>query len=128
MLEHIEGAAMLSVTRGCGFAALAVFCVMFGLSFDFALSFKVGGVLMLATCLILVLKGWHAPVRPYKRTETWIILPVDKRPTAATAQKLIGNVLRAVYLRFAIWTAAIAVLFLGIAVFVMVFVPGSGLN
>lgn len=128
MLEHIESAAMLSVTRGCGFAALAVFCLMFGFSYDFALSFKVGGVLMLATCGFLLVKAQRALTRPYRSTETWIMLPPDKRPVAATAQKLIGGVLRAVFLRFAAWTAGMAVLFLTLAVFFMIFLPGIGLN
>ncbi|MGD9868458.1 MAG: hypothetical protein AB7U38_10725 [Hyphomicrobiales bacterium] len=128
MLEHIESAAMLSVTRGCGFLALGVFCVMFGLSFDFALAFKVGGVLMLGTALLLLFKARQALTRPYKKTETWIILAPDKRPTPATAQKLIGGVLNAIYYRFALWSAGIAAVFLAIAVLVMIFVPGSGLN
>lgn len=128
MLDHIENAAMLSVTRGCGFAALAVFCFMFGFAFDFALSFKVGGVLMLATCGVLMLKAQQAPTRPYRRTETWIMLPKDKRPVAATAQTLIGGVLRGVFLRFAVGTAGIAVVFLAIAVFLMLFLPGVGLK
>lgn len=128
MLEHIKNAAMLSVTRGCGFLALGVFCVMFGLSFDFALSFKVGGILMLATTGVLLFKAKQARTRSYKKTETWIILAPDQRPTPATAQRLVGGVLSAVYYRFAVWTAGISAVFLALAVLVMVFVPGSGLN
>lgn len=119
---------MLSVTRGCGFAALAIFCLMFGFAYDFALSFKVGGILMLATCGCLMVKAHQAPTRSYRSTETWIILPQDKRPSAAVAQKIIGGVLSQIFLRFAVWTAGIAVLFLALAVFMMVFLPGLGLN
>lgn len=128
MLDHIESAAMLSVTRGCGFAALGVFCIMFGFAFDFALSFKTGGILMLATCGFLMVKAQQAPTRPYRSTETWIMLPGDMRPTAEVAQKIIGRVLRTVFLRFAVWTAGIAALFLAIAAFIMIFLPGAGLK
>lgn len=108
--------------------ALAVFCLMFGFAFDFALSFKTGGVLMLATCGFLLVKAQQAATRPYRSTETWIMLPKDQRPAPTAAQKIIGGVLRAVFLKFALWTAGIAVLFLAIAAFIMMFLPGAGLK
>jgi hypothetical protein len=111
-MEAIENAAFVSVGRASGFAGLAVFCIMFGLSFEPALSARTGGALCLGLTLILSLYGICARARPYKRTEVWLILPKDERPPAGVAQQLIGEALRDTYLWFARQTAMISVVLL----------------
>lgn len=108
-MEHIQNAAMVSVGRACGFAGLAIICVMLGLSFRPELAAKAGGVLFLFLALILYMYGVQARTRPYRRTETWLILKKDKRVPADVAQKIVGEVLRETYLRFATHTAIVAV-------------------
>jgi hypothetical protein len=64
MLARVEYLAELSVARGCGFAALAILTLMVGLSWDAALACRLGGVLVLLVCALLLLKAWRAPYRP----------------------------------------------------------------
>ena len=113
MLERIEAAAERSVARACGFAALGVGCMMVGLSGEtINLALNVGGFLMLLACFVLVFKAWGAQSQPYKRTEVWGMLAPDDRPDAAIAQRVIGSILREVYLRFAMHAALLATGFL----------------
>jgi hypothetical protein len=71
-----------TVLRACGFASLAIFCVMIGMSFTPKLAFQAGGFLTTLMTAILVLKA---------------------------------TILRETYLRFALWTSAIAVTMWSIA-------------
>ena len=64
MLETIEKLAVVSVARGCGFAALAIVTVMVGLSDQIDVACKAGGILTLGTCVILAIRGWTAPRTP----------------------------------------------------------------
>ncbi len=107
-MEAIENAAYISVGRGCGFAGLAVFITMAGLSFDPVLATRMGGFGCLIITGFLVLNGLRARKRPYKRTETWIILPKDKRPPETIAQRVVGETLRETYMWFAYQAALIS--------------------
>ena len=107
-MEAIENAAYVSVGRACGFAGLAVFCLVWGLSFEPVLAASSGGALCLFVALILVFYAWRAPQRSYKRTELWLILEKQKRPPAEVAQQVIGEALRETYIRFARQAAIIA--------------------
>lgn len=111
-MKDIQNAAFVSVGRACGFAGLAVFCLMIGLAFDPALAARVGGALSLVLAIYLYICAWRARQRHYKRTETWLILPDDERPPASVAQRVIGGVLRETYLWFAKAAALVAILLL----------------
>lgn len=100
-MKAIETAALISVGRACGFAGLAILCVMLGLSFEPVLAARAGGLMGLGLAAILALFGMFAQSRAYKETETWLILPKEERPPAAIAQELIGKTLRETYFRFA---------------------------
>ncbi|MDH3738924.1 MAG: hypothetical protein OER92_07000, partial [Alphaproteobacteria bacterium] len=108
-MDAIENAAYISVGRACGFAGLAIFCVIFGLSFEPALAARAGGGLCVALALVLAVYAYRAPTRPYKRTELWLILAKDKRPPAIYAQRVIGNALRETYVWFSRQSAIIAI-------------------
>lgn len=92
-MEAIENAAFISLGRASGFAGLFIFTLMVGLSFDPPVATRVGGLLGIGVWLILMLYGWRATSRPYKRTEAWMILPKDLRPPAVVAQRMIGRAL-----------------------------------
>ena len=94
VMEAIQNAAFVSIGRACGFAGLAIFVLMIGLSFDPPLATRTGGLISLGVTALVLLYGWRAPTRPYKKTETWLILPKEYRPPAGIAQQLIGNTLR----------------------------------
>jgi hypothetical protein len=124
LLETIERLAELSIARGCGFAGLAIFTVMFGLAWDPVMAFRTGGLLSLLACAVLILKGRNAPRRPYKHTELWVILPKDERPKAEVAQQLIGTVLRDVYFKFARQSAYLGAIMLGASLLASAFGVG----
>ncbi len=122
-MNYIQHAAFVSVGRGCAFAGLAVFVMMAGLSFDPLLAARTAGYGCLIITVVLVLNAMRARYRPFKRTETWIILPKDKRPPEAVAQRLVGETLRETYLWFAqqgamisafVWATALAMQLAGV--------------
>src|SRR4029078_2487832 len=98
-----------SVLRACGFASLAIFCVMVGMSFMPREAFQTGGFLTTAMTLVLILKAFEARTKDYRRTEMWLYLEKDQRPPARYAQWASATVLRETYLTFALWTSAISV-------------------
>jgi len=111
-MKTIQNAAFVSVGRAAGFAGLAIVCVMLGLAFEPANALKVGGGLCLIVAVVLYAYGRHALVRPYRHTETWLILPKDDAPPGAVAQRVIGQALHDTYLWFAFQATIVgAVLF-----------------
>jgi hypothetical protein len=100
--------AVLSVRRACGFAALAILTVMFGLAAEPYLSLKSGAVLTTLVAAVLAWKTLEAPTRNYKHTELWIML--ERTPEAAHHQvgRMINSTLREVYLWHAERAAMIA--------------------
>ena len=108
-MENLRRIAFETVVRACGFGSLAIFCVMIGLSFKPTVAFQAGGTLTTLMVLILLFKAREARSKPYRRTEMWLYLPQDERPPANFAQFAIATVMREIYLRFALWTSAVAV-------------------
>ena len=115
-MEAIEKAAFVSVGRACGFAGFAVVCLMIGLSFEPVLATRTGSVLGLVLTCILAGYSAKARVRPYKRTEAWLILPKDERPPATIAQRVIGQALHETYRWFARQAAIISFMLLAASV------------
>lgn len=116
-MEHMRRVALEIVLRACGFGALAIFCLMFGLSYVPKAAFQVGGFLTLLMCGILILKAHEANTKDYRRTELWLCLEKERRPPAAYAQRASATVLRETYLRVALWVSMIAVGLWAIALF-----------
>lgn len=115
-MDAIDNAAYISIGRACGFAGLAVMCIMLGLSFEPVLAARTGGVLAFSLALILCFFALRAPSRPYHRTELWLILAREHRPPAPIAQIVIGRALRDAYLWFAKQVVAIAILLLATSI------------
>ena len=116
MTNPVQAAAFVSVGRACGFAGLGVLCVVLGLSWDPALAARTGGAMSLGICLILLVRALLAHRRPYKRTETWLILRKDDRPRAEIAQRLVSTALREAYLFFAQKASVFTMLFASMSV------------
>ena len=108
-METMRRIAYETVLRACGFASLAIFCVMIGMSFIPKLAFQAGGFLTTAMAGVLILKAFEARTKDYRRTEMWLYLEKDQRPPAAHAQWASATVLRETYLTFALWTSAISI-------------------
>jgi hypothetical protein len=114
-MEHMRRIAYETVLRACGFASLAIFCVMIGMSFMPKLAFQAGGFLTTFMCAILIFKAHEANTKDHRRTEMWLYLEKDQRPPAAYAQWASATVLRETYLRFALWTSVAAIVLWSIA-------------
>ena len=97
------------VLRACGFACLAIFCVMIGLSFAPRAAFQAGGMLTMIMTGILVLKAQEARTKNYRHTEVWLNLPKELRPATSFAQRAVSMVMRETYFAFARWTAIVAI-------------------
>lgn len=108
-MEYMRRVAYETVLRACGFASLAIFCVMIGLSFQPRLAFQSGGTLTTIMALVLILKARGALTKDYRKTEMWLYLPKDFRPPEAYAQWASATILRDTYLTFALWTSVIAI-------------------
>ncbi|HYE51499.1 MAG TPA: hypothetical protein VEB20_18005 [Azospirillaceae bacterium] len=106
----VREAADLSVRRACGFAGLAIFCVVVGLSFDPVMAAKSGAILTALMCATLLVRARMAPARPYRQTEVWMLLDRRLDLPDPVAQQLIGGALRDSYMLHAELSAAISVL------------------
>ena len=107
-MDELRRIAFETVMRACGFASLAIFCIMIGLSFEPRISFKAGGTLTLLMVGVLAYKAREAATKPYRRTEMWLYLPKELRPPERSAQRTISVLMRETYLTFAYWSATIA--------------------
>ena len=116
-MEEMRHIAFEMVLRACGFASLAIFCVMIGLSFLPRTAFQAGGFLSMVMTLVLVLKAYEARTKDHRHTEMWLYLPKERRPPEAFAQRTIATVMRGTYLLFARWTAIISIVMWSIALF-----------
>jgi hypothetical protein len=114
-MEKMNEVAFKVVQRACLFGALAIFCMMVGLSFEPRLAFKAGGTATVLMAVILAYKAYEARTKPYRKTEMWLYLPKDFRPPEAYAQRTSAVILRDTYLNFALWTSAIAVIMWALA-------------
>jgi hypothetical protein len=108
-MEHMRQIAYETVLRACGFACLAIFCVMIGMSFSPRLAFQAGGFLTMMMAFVLILKSREALTKDYRKTEMWLYLEKDFRPPEAYAQWASATVLRDTYLTFALWTSAVCI-------------------
>lgn len=108
-MQQVERAAEASVARGCGFAASAIACVLIGFAHDPVASLRAGALLVTGLAAVLYLQAMRARGRPYKRTETWLMLDPAERPPAEIAQRMVGIALEDVYQRFARIAGTVAV-------------------
>jgi hypothetical protein len=104
-VDHIRKLAWISVARGCGFGALAIFTTMIGFSTTPALALDFGGIGFLLMAVILMIKAGRSGSLPHDRTELWLMLERDLRPPQPVASEVIKRARRDVMLRFA-WTSA----------------------
>ena len=108
-MDRIEACARMSILKALGFVAMGVGTLMVGLSYDMALALTAGAYLMGLTAIILALKGGRAARRDYRRTETWLLLERRHGLPEDRAQRVIGGILRELYLRYARISGGLAV-------------------
>lgn len=100
-MQQVEQAAEASVARGCGFAALAIACTLIGFAHDPVALLRASALMVTGLAVVLYFRAMRARGRPYKRTETWVMLDPADRPPAEIAQRAVGVALEDVYHRFA---------------------------
>jgi hypothetical protein len=123
LMERIRYHAWASITRACGFGALAIGTAMVGAAALPAVAAKIGAAATALMASILIYKAVNAPRQPYRTTELWIMLDRNHGLPEAHAQRILMGVLRDCYIRSAkiAFTVAIVLwilgLFLGLAGF-----------
>lgn len=120
MPDIIRRLADLSIARGCGFACLAVACVMVSLAGNPARVFEAGGFGALLLSLALILKAHNARIDRYKRTEVWIMLEKNERPPEALAAEWITDARKTALLCWANRMAWAAAAMLAFALFLII--------
>ncbi|MFN3400892.1 MAG: hypothetical protein ACK4Z4_11195 [Ferrovibrio sp.] len=110
--QRVRILAVHSVGRGCFFAALAIWCVMIGLIAEPLQALKSGAILTMIVVCVLLIKAGHVTRASYKKTEVWIMLGRSIELSPEVAQRIITVTLREVYLRYALYAAAIGTGFL----------------
>ncbi len=108
MDQRIRALADLSIRRGCGFGLIAVATAMVGLGHDAALATSGGAIMVGLMGAVLALKAFRAPRRSYRKTELWLLLERDHGLPEASAQPVIGRILRERYYWHAQWAAVMA--------------------
>ena len=120
-LERIRHFADVSIRRGCGFAILAIWSAMMGMSVDMVIAAKSGALLVTLMGVVLLAKSFRAPAKSYRRTEVWILLDKRHDLPETRAQAVIGSIMREHYLwhaqvvagiALALWLTALALLLL----------------
>lgn len=120
-IDHIRSLAELSVRRACGFAVLGIWTVVVGLISMPLMAVKAGAILLTILGTVLLHKALTARHRAYRRTELWILLDGKHGLPEDSAQRVLGNVLRDVYWRYAEFSAwaALALWLLALVLAVM---------
>ena len=121
--DAIRRCAEISVRRGCGFAAIAIFSAMVGTASEPAICFKLGAGFVALTAVILYWRGRNAPTRNFRRTEVWLMIEDAPALPRNRLQSMIGTALAETYLAHA-WIAAwITLLMCTIAMVMVVTIP-----
>jgi hypothetical protein len=105
-IDRIRGCARHSIGRAFLFSLLAIGAVVAGLIGWPVTAFRSGAILTMLAGAVLLLKAAGAPRRPYRRTETWILLGKRHALAETGAQATIGAILAETYWNFAQHSAA----------------------
>jgi hypothetical protein len=107
-LDRIRACARHSIGRGFLFALLAILTSVAGMIGWPVSALRLGALLSMLMAAILVLRATWAPRRPYRRTETWVLLQRRHGLNESLAQDAISRILAETYWRFADLSAALA--------------------
>ena len=108
-MEALRRAAETSVTRGCGFAGLAITCVLVAFANQPVSLLKAAGLMTSLMTIVLFIQARAALTRDFRKSEVWLMLEPAERPLDPHAQWAGATVLHQVYLKYARITAAISV-------------------
>lgn len=100
-MDRIQYFAGVSVRRACGFGVLAIVTMVSGFAPIPLLAVKLAATLTTLMGVILALKALHAPKKPYRRTELWILLGKKHGLPEARAQRVLMGTLQGLYIAYA---------------------------
>jgi hypothetical protein len=121
--QKFRDCADTSIRRACGFAVLAIFTFMIGLSGEPSIAIRAGAILVTSTAVILYWRGRAAPRRNYRRTEVWLMIKDAPALPRDRLQRMIGGALAESYF----WHARIAA-YVALAMWGVAFVIWLGRN
>jgi hypothetical protein len=107
-LDRIRACARHSIGRGFLFALLAIVTTVAGMIGWPVSAMRMGALLCMLMVVVFVLRARRAPLHPYRRTETWILLDRRHAMPEPRAQAAISGILAETYWRFADTSAALA--------------------
>lgn len=100
-MEKIRALAMICTGRAVLFGALAIGTIMLSFSFSPAMCLKAGAITTMLMSVILLAKARLVHRQKPERTEVWIYLTPDTKPSGSEARKVYATILEDVYLQFA---------------------------
>lgn len=110
-IERIRACARQSIGRGVLFGLLAIAATIAGLIGWPIVAMRIGAISSMLMLAVLALRALRTSVRPYRRTETWLLLGRTHSLPEERAQAVIAGVLAETYWYFANWAAALAAIF-----------------
>ena len=119
--ERIRQCATVSVGRACLFGLLGVATFVLGFTHWPLLALKFGGGLSALGAAILALKALQAPHRSYRKSETWLLLEKRHDLTEEVAARVIPEILRQTFWRFATYAASTSLAFWAMVVLLRFF-------
>lgn len=117
-MNRVDYLAEVSIGRGCGFAMLAIIVTMCGMAGDLGLSLKIGAGLSVLMGMVLAWRGWQAPHRDPRKTELYLMLDKGRDLPEDYPLPQINEALRRVYVRYAEYSGALALLLVALALVV----------
>ncbi|PCH81836.1 MAG: hypothetical protein COB90_03110 [Hyphomicrobiales bacterium] len=100
-MDVLEQFAFNLVGRYCGYALLAIFCVMISMADMIFLALQTAATLTTLGMFILIMKAQDAHLLPYTSTAIWKSLEKYEHPNPHIAQWLVSTIMEKTYLDFA---------------------------
>ncbi|MEW6256221.1 MAG: hypothetical protein AB1592_09700 [Pseudomonadota bacterium] len=107
-MEEINRLARITVSRACGYAAVAISAIMAALSYNLRISFQMGGVLCLVVALVLIVKATSIDAPDDNRTDPFGLRTEAVPQSDNHLRRMVSRALRDAYFTFARHAAAIS--------------------
>jgi hypothetical protein len=114
-MNRVDYLAEVSIGRGCGFAMLAIITTMCGMAGNLELCLKVGAGLCALLGVVLGWRAWRAIGRDPRRTEVYLMLDKGRDLPEDYPLAQINEALRRVYVRYAEYSGALALILAAMA-------------
>lgn len=107
-MEEINRLARITVSRACGYAAVAISAIMAALSYNLRMSFQMGGILCLIVALVLILKATSIDAAEERQSDRFGFQAEALPHTDNHLRRMVSYALREAYFTFARHAAGIS--------------------